>query len=70
MWEVGCLRCGMFHMCYVWAWIVLACLLFGVWDAQDVEFLGCGMIRMCDVWFMGRRKCGKSGMRDVWDVGY
>ena len=23
---------------------------------------------MCDVWFMGRRECGKSGMRDVFDM--
>ena len=53
MWEVRCSGCGMFHMCYVWTWKVWGCLLFGVWDVQDVEFLGYAMIGMCDVWDMG-----------------
>ena len=42
VWNVGCLRCGM----------------FGVWDVRDVGCSGCGMLGMWDIGGVGYSVCG------------
>ena len=47
----------------------MGCRMYGMWDAQDMRYLGCGKFWARHVWNVGYSGCGMFGMWHIWDVG-